>query len=270
MRRLLIAEDEELARRELESTVPWEAWGYMLAGSAEDGTRAWELIVERRVELVVTDIRMPGLDGMALMRKAEAELPLHERPLFVIISGHADFEYAREALRLGAFAYLIKPLDDDELEDTMRRALVKANERERLLGLERAAASDRAIGLLRELAPPRESDQGDAYVEAAIADLQERYAFDLSADSVAERLGISGDHLSRLLKKATGRTFNEYLTRLRMKRAMELLGDPSVRIGEVADLSGYRDARYFSTLFRKTVGMTPSEFRHGRRHQPDE
>jgi two-component system response regulator YesN len=86
---------------------------------------------------------------------------------------------------------------------------------------------------------------------------------DLSADGVAGRLGITGDHLSRLLKRATGLTFNEYLTRLRLKHAMELLGDNSVRIGEVADLSGYRDARYFSTLFRRIVGMTPSEFRHG-------
>jgi len=264
MRRLLIAEDEELARRELETTIPWERWGYMLVGTAEDGAHAWDLIVERRAEVVVTDIRMPGLDGMALMRKAEAELEPAVRPLFVIVSGHADFRYAQEAVRLGAFAYLIKPIDDAELEDAMLRAAVRADERERVSGLEKAASADRAFGLLRELTRERASDSGDAYVEAAIDDLRERFIVDLSADSVAGRLGISGDHLSRLLKKATGLTFNEYLTRLRMKRAMELLRDPTVRIGEVADLSGYRDARYFSTLFRRIVGMTPSEFRHGR------
>ena len=270
MRRLLLAEDEELARRELETTIPWERWGYMLVGAAEDGSHAWDMMIERRAEVVVTDIRMPGLDGMGLMRKAEAELRPHDRPLFIIVSGHADFEYARDAVRLGAFSYLIKPIDDAELEDTMRRALAKVDERERIAGLERAASADRAYGLLRDLAQVRETDSGDAYVEAAIADLRERFVVDLSADSVAGRLGISGDHLSRLLKKATGLTFNEYLTRLRMKRAMELLGDPTVRIGEVADLSGYRDARYFSTLFRKTVGMTPSEFRHGRNSTADE
>ena len=270
MRRLLLAEDEELARRELETTIPWERWGYMLVGAAEDGSHAWDMMIERRAEVVVTDIRMPGLDGMGLMRKAEAELRPHDRPLFIIVSGHADFEYARDAVRLGAFSYLIKPIDDVELEDTMRRALAKVDERERIAGLERAASADRAYGLLRDLAQVRETDSGDAYVEAAIADLRERFVVDLSADSVAGRLGISGDHLSRLLKKATGLTFNEYLTRLRMKRAMELLGDPTVRIGEVADLSGYRDARYFSTLFRKTVGMTPSEFRHGRNSTADE
>lgn len=264
MRRLLIAEDEELARRELETTIPWERWGYMLVGAAEDGTHAWDLITERRAEAVVTDIRMPGLDGISLIRKAESELEQALRPLFIIVSGHADFEYAREAVRLGAFAYLMKPIDDEELEDAMRRAAIRMDEREHLFGLEKAASSDRAFSLLRDLTQERNTDSGDAYVEAAILDLRERYVVDLSADSVAERLGISGDHLSRLFKKATGLTFNEYLTRLRMKRAMELLRDPVVRIGEVADLAGYRDARYFSTLFRRIVGMTPSEFRHGR------
>jgi two-component system, response regulator YesN len=264
VRRLLIAEDEELARRELESTVPWEAWGFMLVGVAEDGSRAWDLIVERRAEVVITDIRMPGLDGLALIRKAEAELGPAERPLFIIISGHADFAYAREAVRLGAFDYLVKPIDDAELEAAMRRVAERYDERLHISRLERAAAEDRAVNLLHDLSPERISDAGDAYVEAALADIQERFVFELSADSVAERIGISGDHLSRLLKRATGLTFIEYLTRLRMKRAMELLRDPGVRFGEVADLSGYRDARYFSTLFRRIVGMTPSEFRHGK------
>lgn len=263
MRRLLVAEDEELARRELETTVPWEEWGFMLIGAAEDGNRAWDMILERRAEVVLTDIRMPGLDGMELMRKAQSELEPAARPLFVIVSGHADFAYAREAVRLGAFDYLVKPIDDAELESTMRRAESRADERSRIAGLERAVSADRAVSLLRELTTERMSGSGDAYVESAIADIQARFAFDLSADAVAERLGITGDHLSRLLKRATGLTFNEYLTRLRMKRAMELLGDQSVRIGEVADMSGYRDARYFSTLFRRIVGMTPSEFRHG-------
>lgn len=263
MIRLVIAEDEELFRRELTATVPWEDWGYVLAGSAEDGLSAWNLIVERRAEVVLTDIRMPGLDGMGLMREA-AGLEPAERPLFVILSGHADFAYAREAMRLGAFDYLVKPVDDDELEATMRRASASAGEREKRNLLERAARSDRAVELFRDLVPGRVTDTGDAYVEAAIADIAQRFVVDLSADSVAERLGISGDHLTRLFKKATGLTFGEYLTRFRMKKAMEYLRDPSVRIGEVADLSGYADARYFSTLFRRIVGMTPSEFRHGK------
>lgn len=270
MIRLLIAEDEELARREMETTVPWEDWGFILVGCAEDGLHAWDLIIERRAEVVLTDIRMPGLDGMGLIRKAQSELEQRNRPLFVIVSGHADFSYAREAVRLGAFDYLIKPIDDAELEATMRRATVRVDELGKVAGLERAATADRAVELFRELTPGHASDAGDAYVEAAISDIGTRFMMELSIDAVADRLGISGDHLSRLFKRGTGLTFNEYLTRIRIRRAMDLLRDPTVRIGEVADLSGYRDARYFSTLFRRVVGMTPSEFRHGRIHREED
>jgi len=261
MIRLLIAEDEELARHELESTVPWEDWDFVLVGAAEDGVRAMELINERHAEIVLTDIRMPGMDGMALMRAAAGIVP---QPLFVILSGHADFAYAREALRLGAFDYLVKPIDDGELEATMRRAAQEIRARSHAASLELVARDDKAVSIVRDLIQDRAIGSGDAYIEAALSDISARYMMDLSADAVAERLKISGDHLTRLFKRATGLTFNEYLTRFRMRRAMELLRDPSVRIGEVADLCGYRDARYFSTLFRQTVGLTPSEFRHGK------
>lgn len=264
MIRLLIAEDEELARHELESTVPWEDWGYVLVGAAEDGVRALELIHERHAEIVLTDIRMPGMDGMALMRALADAVPPAPQPLFVILSGHADFAYAREALRLGAFDYLVKPIDDGELEATMNRAALEIQARSHAASLELAARDDKAVSIVRELIQDRAVGSGDAYIEAALSDIAARYMLDLSADAVAERLKISGDHLTRLFKRATGLTFSEYLTRFRMRRAMELLRDPSVRIGEVADLCGYRDARYFSTLFRQTVGLTPSEFRHGR------
>ena len=262
MMRLIIAEDKELARHELETTVPWEDWGFVLVGAAEDGVRALELLRDRHADIVITDIRMPGMDGMALMRTAIASTV--SPPLFIILSGHADFAYAREALRLGAFDYLVKPIDDAELEATMRRAAQEILSRSQTASLELAARDDPAVGIVRDLLQDRQPGPGDAYVEAALTDIGERYMMDLSADSVAGRLKISGDHLTRLFKRSTGLTFNEYLTRFRMRRAMELLRDPSVRIGEVADLCGYRDARSFSTLFRQTVGLTPSEFRHGR------
>lgn len=262
MIRLLVAEDEELFRHELETTVPWEDWGFVLVGAAEDGIKALELLRDRHADIVITDIRMPGMDGMELMRTAMAsnESP----PLFIILSGHADFMYARDALRLGAFDYLVKPIDDDELEATMRRAAQEIRNRNEAASLEQIARDDHAVSLVRELLQDRQLGPGDAYVEAALADIGERYMMDLSADNVAGRLKITGDHLTRLFRRSTGLTFSEYLTRFRMRKAMELLRDPTVRIGEVADLCGYRDARYFSTLFRQTVGLTPSEFRHGK------
>ena len=264
MRRLLIAEDEELFRRELETTMPWEEWGFVLVGAAEDGAQAWDLLRERKAEAVLTDIRMPVLDGIGLIRKASEELPPEARPLFVIVSGYADFRYAQDAVRLGAFDYLLKPVDDDALEDAMRRAAAELQEREHRAGLYRSSDIDPVLAFFRSYAPGRVREPSDAYVEAAVGEISDRYMIDLTAEIVAGRLGISGDHLARLFRRRTGYTFNEYLTRFRIRRAVELLRDPSARIGEVADLCGYADPRYFSALFRKLVGMTPSEFRSGR------
>ena len=263
MRRLLIAEDEELFRRELETTVPWGDWGFVLVGAAEDGAQAWDLIRERRPEAVLTDIRMPVLDGIGLMRRT-AELPPPERPLFVIVSGYADFRYAQEAVRLGAFDYLLKPVDDEVLEATMRGAAAELGNREARVDLSRSLDTDPGPAFFRSYVPGRVREPGDAHVEAAVEEISGRYLSDLTAETVAERLGISGDHLARLFKRRTGYTFNEYLTRRRIQKAVELLRNPTVRVGEVADLCGYRDSRYFSALFRRLVGMTPSEFRSGR------
>ncbi len=268
MRRLLIAEDEELFRRELESTTPWEEWGYVLVGAAEDGEQAWKLIRERKAEAVLTDIRMPILDGLELLRKASKELPPADRPLFVLVSGYADFRYAQDALRLGAFDYLLKPVDDEVLEGTMRRAADELAERELRAGLYRSRDSDPDLAFFRSYVPGRVREPGDAYVEAAVEEITRRCAANLTAESVAGRLGISGDHLARLFKRRTGYTFSEYLTRFRIRRAVELLRDPSARISDVADLCGYGDSRYFSSLFRRLVGSTPTEFRSGRLSPP--
>jgi len=79
-------------------------------------------------------------------------------------------------------------------------------------------------------------------------------------------LGISAGHLSRIFRQETGYTFVDYLMYVRVKRAAELLRDPSVKIYEVADLVGYSDVRYFGQVFRKVTGLTPREFREGSVH----
>jgi two-component system response regulator YesN len=274
MRTIVIAEDEDLFRKELAAATPWESLGFVLAGEAADGEDAWSLIVDRRPDAVLADIRMPRLDGIGLLDRLEKELPPQERPFVVLITGHSEFEYARSALRFGAFDYLLKPLDDAEFSSAMAALRSAVDERRRSLSrslaLEGASRTDSALAFFSEYAPsdgPR--DASDLYVERAVAEIVDLYVTDLGADDVARKLGITGGHLSRIFKQRTGSTFGEYLVRYRMKRAAELLRDPSVHVGEVADLVGYRDQRYFSSLFRRLVGVTPTQFREGK-FAPDE
>jgi two-component system response regulator YesN len=264
MHSLLIAEDEELFRRELAVATPWEDWGFVLVGAARDGLEALELVRERRPALLLTDLRMPRLDGLGLLEAIERELPEEDRPLVLVLSALQEFASARSALRHGALDYLLKPLDDAELGRAMLRAAGLLEERARLRAVAGAAEAAPAIAFLAAQAPSGSREPGDAYVERAIAEIRESYVADLSVEELGPRLGISGGHLARLFKARTGATFSEYLARYRVQRAVELLRDPTIRIGEVADLVGYRDQRHFSALFRRLVGLTPTEFREGR------
>lgn len=264
MRTIVIAEDEELFRKELATATPWEELGFVLVGEAAEGEEAFELLRARRPDAILADIRMPRLDGIGLLRRIEAELSEGERPLAVLVTGHSEFGYARDALRLGAFDYILKPLDDAEFAEVLGRLAAAIDERKHARSLEQAAASEPALAFFQEYAPPATRDLSDSYIEKAVAAITERYVTSLGAEEVAAELGISGGHLARTFKARTGLTFAEYLTRYRMKRAVELLRDPSVRVGEVADLVGYGDQRHFSVLFRKLVGLTPTDFREGR------
>ncbi|MCX7023336.1 MAG: response regulator [Spirochaetes bacterium] len=260
---LIVAEDEELFRKELSTATDWEKSGFLLVGAAKDGEEAMDLVRSVRPDAVVTDVRMPVLDGLGLLAAIQ-ELPEEQRPLVVMLSGHSEFEYARKAMRLGAFDYLMKPLDDAELEGTMTRLADALAERSRKRALDEVAAADPAIAFFAEYAPSGPRDAADSYVERAVAEIRERYLVDLSAGDVAAPLGISGGHLARIFRTKTGLTFAEYLASYRMKRACELLRDPTIRVGEVADLVGYLDQRHFAHVFRKYVGTTPTGFREGR------
>lgn len=131
--KVLLVDDEPLILRSLRVAVPWEELGLTIAGEAKNGETALQLIGETSPHIVISDIRMPVLDGIALMKQV---LPRSAQLIFIFISGYGEFEYAREALRAGAFDYLLKPIDHEELTDMLVRArerLDRQRENEQML-----------------------------------------------------------------------------------------------------------------------------------------
>lgn len=122
MLRALLVDDEELSVRMLESIIDWGRCGVEIAGSARNGEDALRLFWELRPEIVLTDIKMPGMDGLELMRAVKKAAPAVE---FVLVSAYADFEYAKEAIALGGANYLLKPVDEFELEKTLQKIVDK-------------------------------------------------------------------------------------------------------------------------------------------------
>lgn len=245
MLKVVVVEDEELVRKGIVLTVDWAGAGCAVVGEAANGEEGLEVIRRYRPDLIVTDIRMPKLDGIEMLRRLREE---GNRAHVVFLTAFSDFSYAQSALKLGAADYLLKPFHDGELEETIARIRSRA---------QAAAPAAPAAPVLPEGQWPEKSK----YVREALAYLSEHYNDpDISVSSVARSLGVSDGHLSHVFKKETSYTLSAYLTNYRMHKATELLRDCRVKVYEVAESVGYRDIAYFSSAFKKSVGMSPSEY----------
>ena len=118
MHKVILVDDENFFRRGLRSLIDWEACGFRVAGEAANGEDALALIDEVNPELVITDIRMPVLDGLELIKQVMQTEGYH--PKFIIISGHSDFKYAQQAVRYGVHDFILKPIDQEEIEETLQ------------------------------------------------------------------------------------------------------------------------------------------------------
>jgi len=120
MYRVIIVDDEPVVRRGLRETIEWDSLGLEVAGEAADGIEALKLIRETRPEILITDIRMPDMDGLQLIREVRK---LDFSVKITILSGYSDYQYLKDAIRLGVDNYLLKPIDNDELISNLKNAV---------------------------------------------------------------------------------------------------------------------------------------------------
>ncbi|HEY8464876.1 MAG TPA: response regulator [Bacillota bacterium] len=261
MLKVIVVEDEQLVRKGLVLTTPWNDYGFDVAGEAANGREGLELAIRIMPDLVITDIRMPQMDGLALIR----ELSRRINAEYLIISGFNEFDYAKQAMKLGVKDYLLKPIDDRELEEVLQKLGTEIRQRKQNRKVQDSLAllSESKIMFFKEQFLANEVKVTESYVREAIDFLKKHFREDLNLKIIAAQSGISESYLSRLFKQETGYTFVEYLTNYRISKAIELLKDKTIKVYEVAGLVGYSDSHYFSSLFRKYVGLTPSEFKDG-------
>lgn len=242
--KILIAEDEQRAREGLArliGTIPVEC---EIVGQASDGQQALELIRALHPDVVFTDVKMPYLDGLGLIRAVRAmKLPTE----FVVVSAYADFELARQSISLGVAEYLLKPVTLEELDQVVLRLS------QRLQG--KASFHSQQKKNLREQYP-------DAHplILRALVMIQEGYAGKINQRDMAENLGISPEYFSYLFSKNIGTTFSAFLRDYRIDRAKELYRAGSCDRKEVPYAVGFTDSKYYSQVFHKITGMTPSEY----------
>lgn len=400
MHKLVIVDDEYLVRLGIRETIDWAANGIEVIGDASNGKQGYEMIKELNPDLVITDIKMPIMNGVDLVKTLHKEGFNGE---IVVLSGYKDFEYAKETFENGIFSYVVKPIDNDELLEVVLRAVAKLEQKikdrtltskvqtelptlqsefmKKLLSSNSFVGSDipsellnhdislptngtMALISIEEMFKSKKSElniyinllkealskEKIAFVDFDFQDsiviflnsndiekislicrdtfipfeqktltaltvgltlyssleyiqktyesclklvqskllfhlntvemelddqtsyrhrqsisqfysiIAEKYSMQLTVRSVSDEMNVSESYLMHLLKDNLGKTFNEILTGYRIGIAKRLLLSGKYRINEVSDKVGYIDVKYFSQVFKKIVGVTPSDY----------
>lgn len=241
---VILVEDEYFTLKELVETINWKGLGLEIVGTASDGIKGEALIKDECPDIVITDIRLPGQDGLAMLQHA---MPTNA----IILSGHTDFSFTRQAIQLGVFDYIQKPVDDDELERTLSRLVAKIQEEN--LEIEKLKTPEALIKL------PEETD--NHLVNSVIDFIKKNHAQQISLSDAASSVALSEGHLSTLFKQETGINFLQYLNAYRINKSYALMNNPKLNIAEIAAESGFTTPGYYTKIFKRFIGVTPTTYR---------
>ena len=242
---ILIVEDEPRASRGLKNLIEQVGEDFHVVGEALDGKEALELIRMLNPDVVMTDIRMPVMDGMALIMAANAQFI---KTKFVIISAYEEFETARKAISLGVSDYLVKPI---ALED-VRRVLYK---------LAHVDNSD-ADGEKNELV--REYPGVHPLIRKSLIIIEKSYQSKITQKDIAETLGVTAEYFSYLFAKNIEDNFARFLRKYRIKMAKKLLLERKIDKEDIAYQVGFMDVKYFCKCFKEETGVSVTEYLRNR------
>ncbi|MDD3335243.1 MAG: response regulator [Eubacteriales bacterium] len=243
---VVLVDDEQIILQGLQRVFPWGDYGLEVKGTASDGKEGLQLIRQCKPDMLLTDIRMPNMDGLSMIAALGSEFP---RMQISVLTAFRDFDYAKEAIRLGVCRYLLKPSKMDELKEAV--GFMTENLRA-LPPLEETVTDGEETG-----------EAGNYVARAAMQYIKEHFEEHISLSDVAEHVYVSPWHLSKLINGHLGQSFFDILNGLRISKAKELLMDPALKVHEIAIQIGYGDVAHFSKNFKKATGQSPMEFRSG-------
>lgn len=240
MYKIVIVDDEPKICEGLVNLFPWNNLGFEVAGYFSNGKDALEFIhSQEHIDVVMTDIQMPIMTGIELSQHL-----ISSDILVVFFSAYQDFEYARSAIINHVTDYLIKPMKYD--------AMVACFERIRTLLDERN---------LQENSPAPNTTESHTNIADTIKKYVEENYRTASLEEAALLVHFSPTYLSGLFKESAKISFSDYLLKIRMEKAKELLSSDNIMLYEIADAVGYLNPKNLSRNFKNYYGMTPQEYR---------
>ncbi|KIP21656.1 putative response regulatory protein [Anoxybacillus ayderensis] len=245
---ILIVDDEPRAREGMKKVLNLWAMGKYEIVCASSGEEAISILQKKKIDVLLTDIRMPQISGLKLIRtlKEKNEIPV------IIISAYSEFTYAQEAITLGVVDYLLKPVDKDKLIEAVEKALDISESLKKAKKIEKIL-DDHVIGIREEkLSSP---------IKKAIQFIDENLDKPFSLSDVSKYVYLNSSYFSALFKQEMNMTFSEYVTRCRLQKAKNLLINTNLSIAEISNIVGYQTSKYFIKIFKEFEGITPYRFR---------
>lgn len=274
MYKVIIVDDEPIIVEGLQKGIQWANWDCEIVGTAGNGMEGLKLVKELKPNILISDISMTNMDGLAMVAAIKSEYPNIE---VCLLTGFRNFEYAQQAIKLGVTRFLLKPSKIDELEEAIEAMIknLKANgemgeniveniwnindEKERYIY--NTFIKDRPEIVDTEEGKIRFTDANNFILKNALMFMYDNYVLKLSLMDVAEQCYISNWHLSKLLNQYTGKGFFEIINIIRLDKAKELLKTTSKKIQDISEEIGFQDVTHFSRIFKNHVGVSPKEYR---------
>jgi len=292
---VLIVDDSDIEREGIRFLLGKLGYGFAVH-DASSGSKALAILEKTDVDIMLSDIRMPYMDGLELARRAKQ---LQPKIRIVIFSAYGQFEYAKKAIELGVRNYLLKPvditefknlldilvsqLDEERAKEERMRALIEGSSKNAAFGggehydLEQGIRQLLEMTNLNQMADiskslPKQPEtvfkpvsaddiEKRKVIEKVIGIIHNHYMDDLNLEMLSERLFLSPSYFSHLFKKETGTSFIKYLTAYRLERAKEYIENTNMKISVIMKKVGYNDLSYFCQLFKDSYGLTPAKYR---------
>lgn len=243
MYKALVVDDEKIGRDGIKFLMK-KYNDQIEVAEAINGRVALEHIRSNQVDILITDIKMPIMGGMELIREVYKDFP-HLK--IIILSGYGEFEYAQNALKMGVCEYLLKPVSKDDFDEAIEKVLTKCKQDNTKSNED--VESDNNIGVGK--------------VEAVKKYIAKNYHEDIGVEQLAGAVDLTPSYLSHIFKKETGENLGKFIKKVRMEKARDMLENSYEKIVNISEAVGYQNVSYFCKSFREYYGISPQKFRAG-------
>lgn len=246
----IIVDDELIAVNAVKRRVDWNKYSIDKVFTAGSMNKAIEILKVEEIDLMLCDIEMPAGSGLELFEWVRTYSP-HTECIF--ITCHAEYDYMRKAMKLGSMDYLLKPLDYEELDKILTKAVLRINEKNEVTEEEKK--------IVKKIVDSKNKKLVENPIDNAKRFIRENISENISIKDISEHVFLNPQYFMRMFKKETGMSILEYITKERIDLAKKLLATTDFPINNVAICVGYDNFSYFSKIFKRNTKMTPAEYR---------